>query len=274
MSDVVAAAGAAAPDAAKLKETERVVGDILRLMEFPAKLELKDSAPSHLDKGQPGISVAVLLESEPAVAEGAPGKRSSLSESLQFLVNKMVNPQGAPPEARRWVSVAVGGHPEPRPAPAPKKEKAPQVPQQHAQADAANGAASGAKTSAQAPQAQGGGRNARGAKGAPQKSGGAAARVDETKLEVAADEAMTTLVQSLTGKSAKHGRFYALVGLSTEDRARLVQAAPKDAEASVSLEGEGKARRLVFTPAKPLPMPKWEWPDYDDEEEDDDEAEA
>ena len=58
--------------------------------------------------------MAVHFEGEvPGVVAG---KKSYLIESLQFLVNKVVN---RPNTERRWVTLGVGAFPEPKPAAPP-----------------------------------------------------------------------------------------------------------------------------------------------------------
>ena len=69
----------------KRVQVERVLCDIFALMEFPATLEFKEAPDG-------GLAVAVHFQSEvPGVQAG---KRSTLIDSLQFLVNKVVNRPG------------------------------------------------------------------------------------------------------------------------------------------------------------------------------------
>src|SRR4051812_25436122 len=88
--------------AAKRSQAETLLTDMLRLMDYPAKLDFKDMPDG-------GIGVAVHFEGEyPGVA---PGKKSFLMESLQFLVNKVVN---RPQTEKRWVTLGLGAFPEVR----------------------------------------------------------------------------------------------------------------------------------------------------------------
>ncbi len=245
MSDVqTQSEGPPAPSAPKVDKkewAERVLADILRLMELPARLELKDSSEG-------GISVAVFFEGEvPGVQAG---RRSHLIEALQFLANKVVN---RPNSERRWISIGVGGHPEPRPAPAAAKP--PRPPPVTAAAPVAS------PTPVRAA-----------ARPVPTKAVTSPAPVvvappDETSLEVQADEAIAALGRSLAEKSAQLGRYYAVVAMKLEDRARLVQSAKSVAGATVKAEGEGRNRRVVFVPDKPTPMPKKAIVDYGDDED-------
>ena len=57
-------------------------------------------------------------------------------------------------------------------------------------------------------------------------------------------------------KSAKLGRVYAVAMMSTEDRARLLQAAKLVPGMTARVEGESHFRRLAFVPDKPTAMPK------------------
>ncbi len=242
MSDVqtpVPAAAPAAPAIDKRAQAEQVLQEILKWMEMPARLELKDAADG-------AISVAMFFEKE--VPGVAPGKRSHVIDALQFIVNKIVN---RPQTERRWINLGVGGHPEPRPAPAEKSAK-PAAP-------AVNG--NGQAPSAPRPP------KAEAQRPTPSKASVAAAQVDELKLEVTPDEDLAKAGRQLAEKSAQFGRYFAVSPMKVEDRARLAQAAQGVKGMSVKLEGEGRNRRVVFVPDKPAPMPKRAMPDYDDDEE-------
>lgn len=255
MSDPTPTAPAGAD---KRAQTEAVLGDILRLMGFPAKLDLKDGNDG-------GISVALHFEAEPHFAPK--GKRSFVVDSLQFLVNKVVN---RPNTERRWVTVGVGAHPEPR---GPR-----------AQAPANGGAApvpAGAPAAPSAPAAAttrgpgGGASPGRPARQAPSPAPAAARSegrgdADESRLDAPPDPALERLGRELAARAAKLGRFYAVTLLEPADRARLLRAATGTPGMSVRVEGEAHLRRLVFAPDKPAPMPKKsalpDFPDDDDEE--------
>ena len=67
---------------------------------------------------------------------------------------------------------------------------------------------------------------------------------------------MAALGKAFAEKSAKLGRLYAVAMMSTEDRARLLQAAKSVPGMTARVEGESHFRRLAFVPEKPTPMPK------------------
>jgi predicted RNA-binding protein Jag len=235
------AAAKAAEDQKKKEQAEQALVEILKLMELPARLEVKDGSDG-------GISVAIFLETEvPGIQAG---RRSHLVDALQFLVNKIVN---RPNTERRWISIGVGGHPEPRaqkpaaPAPAPAAKPAappaqrPQSKPQQAQRP------NGQQSSSPRPVA--------------------AAEPDEATLQVSPDPAIAQLAQALAEKSARLGRFYAVASMNAENRARLLSGATGVAGVKVRAEGEGRSRRVVFAPDKPTPMPNQKMPNFDDEEE-------
>jgi hypothetical protein len=260
-----------------MAQADKVLGEILQRMEVRARLELKDAADG-------GISVAVHLEQElPGLAAG---KRSHIVDALQFLANKIVN---RPTGERRWISLGIGGHPEPRP---PRQERPQRAPQsQSPQPVAAEGQVpAGAPAPGQAqPQAAAPaqarpahGRGPRGEKrergeGAPErperpaqaKPAAAAppkAEPEELKLEVPEDPAMAALARQVAEKSARNGRFYAVSPMKAEDRARMMKGAAGVAGVKVTIEGDGRSRRVLYSPEKPAPMPKKGlMPDYDEE---------
>jgi predicted RNA-binding protein Jag len=226
-------------DAEQKRERAReVIAEILRLMELGASLEVKDAADG-------GISVAVKFDGEVAGVQA--GKRSHLIDSLQFIANKLVNRAGT---EKRWISIGVGEHPAPR-VPAPK-------PQRPAQAPVAAKPATAAALPAAAP--------ARPTRPAP------VAAADETTLEVSEDAELAAVARSLAEKSVKFGRYFALTPMKAEDRARVYRAARAVEGLRVSLEGEGRNRRVVFTPDKPTPMPRRTLPVEMDDDEDELEA--
>jgi predicted RNA-binding protein Jag len=219
---------------------EALLTDIFRLMDYPVTLDFKD-----LPDGSLGVAVHVAGE-QPGIT---PGKKSFLVDSVQFLVNKAVNRPNTP---RRWVNLGINGFPEPR-------------------AD---------KPPASAPPAAKASTPARGSKapGQPEKDDTRDKRVDpqpharepdEATLPVEPDADWTRVAKALAEKSAKLGRPYAVMLLSREDRARVVQAAAGTKGVVVQCEGEGHWRRVAFKPETLTPMPKKSvMPDYDDEEED------
>lgn len=247
----LASPAATLPDPKKRLEAERVLGEVLRLLEVPARLETKDASDG-------GIAVAVHAEAEHAGALGG-GKRSNVVDALQFLANKIIN---RPNQERRWISIGVGAFPEPRgpkpprPAaiPSPALPAAPTAP-------TAVGAAPPAAPAPRAPKPP--------LPPPPAKAG----EPDERSLEVPVDVALAAVVKSLAERSGRLGRFYAIHPMKKEDRARVLKAAEGLEGVKVLVEGEGKLRRIVFAPAKPTPMPKrTAMPDYDDEDGEDAEA--
>ncbi len=245
---------------------ERLLTDILGMMGFPARIDFKDASDGSL-------SVALHFQGEtpPGVETG---KRSQVVDSMQFLLNKMLHRPGA---ERRFVLVGAGFHPEPRserlkreqaaaqapaapipapqPQPAPQSQPAPQ--QQRAQAQAPRQEKAPARAQAQAPRQE----KAPAAPARPSDS-------DERTLEVAEDPALREVARKLAEKSASLGRFYALVTVKQDDRARVMKAVEGVPGVKVSCEGEGRNRRVVFTPARPAPLPKRSMlPDDDDEDD-------
>ncbi|MBS1150134.1 MAG: hypothetical protein H6Q89_1832 [Myxococcaceae bacterium] len=242
----------------KQQQVEKLLGDILTLMQFPARLDFKDAADG---------SLAVAMHFLGEVPQGiTAGKKSYLVDSLQFLLNKCIN---RPNTERRWVTLGVGGFPEPRgsrpPAPVAAVGAAPSAPGA-APARASAPAAAPARASAPAPAASAGaGGNHRPARPPPaaraDPKGGSqrSARppeVDESKLEVTPDPLVAALGKALAEKSAKLGRCYAVAMISTEDRARMLQAAKQVPGMTARVEGESHFRRLAFIPQKPSAMPK------------------
>lgn len=241
----------APPGPDKREQVEVLLRDMLRLMDYPAKLEFKDMSDG-------GLGVAVHFEGElPGIT---PGKRSYLVDCMQFLVNKVVNRPNTP---RRWVSLGTNAFPEPRPerpapaaapvaeaaAPVPSAPKAPRAEKAQAPVPSAKPAPAPAKN-----------------KDAPRPS--APREADEAALDVPADPVWTKLGQSLADKSARLGRTYAVMLVSPENRARLLAAAAGVKGVTVKAQGEGHWRRVAYVPDKLTPLPKKHvMPDYDDEEE-------
>jgi len=222
---------------------ERLLTDILGLMGYPARMEFQDASDG---------SLAVALHFEAGPPPGVEsGKRSQVVDSLQFLLNKMLHRPGA---ERRWVLLGAGVFPEPRPrkepqaavaapgpngAAAPRTATPPKAPAAPAPAPAAPPpkAAKPAPASAAAPP--------------PRKTEG-----DERTVEVSEDAVLKEAARQLAGKSGSLGRFYAIAAMKLEDRARVLKAVEGVEGVTVAGEGEGRCRRVVFTPAKPAPLPR------------------
>ncbi|MBL9038717.1 MAG: hypothetical protein JNG84_09405 [Archangium sp.] len=233
----------------KRAQAETALGGILQHMGYPARLEWKDMPDG-------GIGVAVHFEGElPGITAS---KRTSLVDCLQFLVNKMVN---RPNGEKRWVTLGVNAFPEPRPA---RPEGGAPAPAPAASAPVASEAK--APATAKPPP------NSRNGKAAPPPAAAPAARrnesTDERKLSVEPTPQMTRLATSLAHKAATTGYFYAVLSLSTDDRARALQAAASAKGVSARVEGDGLHRRLAFVPDKPTIISKKQvMPDYDDDAE-------
>jgi hypothetical protein len=220
---------------------ERLLTDILGLMGFPARLEFQDASDG---------SLAVALHFEAGAPPGVEnGKRSQVVDSLQFLLNKMLHRPGA---ERRWVLLGAGVFPEPRPrkepqapAPAPTNGAAAPRPAAPPKALAPAPAPAAVPPKAARPAA------APAAPPPPRRTEG-----DERTVEVSEDAVLKEAARQLAGKSASLGRFYAIAAMKLEDRARVLKAVEGVTGVAVTGEGEGRCRRVVFTPAKPAPMPR------------------
>ncbi|PZR11103.1 MAG: hypothetical protein DI536_18370 [Archangium gephyra] len=221
----------------KREQTETLLADVFKLMEYPAKLEFKDMTDGSL-------GVAVHFDGElPGITAG---KRSHLVDSVQFWLNKVVN---RPNTTRRWVNLGVNSFPEPRAQQAEKPEKP-------------------AKVEAAAPVAK---KEAPKKEAAPvkEKPAPVSKKVDERTLKPAADPLFTAAGKLLAEKSAKLGRVYAVMGLSNDQRALMLQAADAVKGQTAKAEGEGHWRRFTVTPEKLTVIPRKQvMPDYDDEDED------
>lgn len=227
----------------KRVQVEKLLTDILNLMEAPAALSFKDA-----DDGS--LAVAVKFAGEPPQGVVA-GKRNYLVDSLQFLINKCINRPNLP---KRWVSLGVGDFPEPR------QPKPPQPPAASAPAPA--------QTNGQQHRPQQQEKRHEQPKAQQNKPAPRAVEADESSLTVTADAAIAKLGKTLAERSSALGRTYAVVSMSTDDRARLLQAAKGSAGVTVRAEGEGIHRRVAFIPAKPVAMPKKsQMPDYPDDED-------
>ncbi|WP_044189429.1 RNA-binding protein [Hyalangium minutum] len=234
---------------------EKLLPDILGLMGYPARLEFRDASDG---------SLAVALHFEAGLPPGVEsGKRSQVLDSLQFLLNKMLHRPGF---ERRWVLLGAGVFPEPR----PRKEAPPLAP-----APGASGAAPAprpaAPPKAQAPApAPAPAPQQKAARPAPAPAAPPPAKrgePDERTVEAPEDAVLKEAARQLAGKSGSLGRFYAIAAMKLEDRARVLKAVEGVAGVAVTGEGEGRCRRVVFTPEKPAPLPrKMLLPDDDEDD--------
>lgn len=220
---------------------ERLLTDILGLMGYPARLEFQDASDG---------SLAVALHFEAGPPPGVEnGKRSQVVDSLQFLLNKMLHRPGV---ERRWVLLGAGVFPEPRP------RKEPQPPVAAPAASAAPAPRPPAPPKAQAPAPAPAPAPAKAAR-APTPPAAPPTRrteADERTVEVSEDAVLKEAARQLAGKSASLGRFYAIAAMKLEDRARVLKAVEGVTGVAVAGEGEGRCRRVVFTPDKPAPLPR------------------
>lgn len=230
-------------NADKRAESETLLKEVFALMEYPAKLEFKD-----LPDG--ALGVAVHFDGElPGITAG---KRSPVLDSVQFWLNKVVNRPNTP---RRWVNLGLNEFPAPRPQPG----------------EAAPAAAKPAREAKpEQPRVEKEQAREKEKKPAPVASTPRHGKhVDERALKPAPDAALTAAAKELAEKSAKLGRVYAVMGLTAEQRALMLQAADGVKGQSAKAEGEGHWRRLTITPEKLTVISRKQvMPDYDDEEED------
>jgi predicted RNA-binding protein Jag len=203
-----------------------VLRELLRLADVPATLDVKDAPDG-------GISIAVALGTElPGVALG---RRGTFVDALQFLVNKLTHRPGS---ERRWVSLGIGEHPAPR------------VPRPVRPPGESNGAQRvSAPVRAPSPPSV-----------APplieEASAARPAARPEPVASVSEDAELTLAARAMAEASAATGRFYGVVGLSSDDRTRILRAVEGVAGVRAAVEGEGRLRRLVLTPDRPMPMPR------------------
>jgi predicted RNA-binding protein Jag len=228
-------------------QAEALVKGIFQHMDYPARLELKDMPDG-------GIGIACFFEGElPGITPGK--QRSWLVDCVQFLVNKSVN---RPTLEKRWVTLGVNTFPELR-ADRPEKKDGPPV------------AAAPSSNAAKKPQGPAKGEATSGPKPVAEKPGRAPRHhePDERSIDVKDDPAVTKLFTQLAEKAVKTGRIYAVMSLSTDDRARCLKVAATVKGVSAKAEGEGHWRRVTVTPEKLTAMPskRQVMPDYDDEEE-------
>lgn len=218
-------------------QVEVLLGSILRLMDYPAKLDFRDMTDG-------ALGVAVHFQGElPGVT---PGKRSPLVDCLQFLLNKAINRPSVP---RRWVNLGVNAFPEPRAAQPVSAER----PKAAAQAVRPPPPAAMEKPAQR--------------KEAPAKPSRAPAPSAEEPRAVAADPLWTSLGRALAEKAHSKGRVYAVMMLSPERRAQLLGAVDGAAGVTAKVEGDGHWKRLAVTPDTLAPLPKKHvMPDWDDED--------
>ena len=221
---------------------EKLLPDILGLMGYPARLEFRDASDG---------SLAVALHFEAGPPPGVENaKRSQVLDSLQFLLNKMLHRPGS---ERRWVLLGAGVFPEPR----PRKEAQAPAPAPTANAPAAPRPAAQQKAQAPAPPpAPAPQKAARPAPAPAAPPPGKRGEADERTVEASEDAALKEAARQLAGKSGSLGRFYAIAAMKLEDRARVLKAVEGVAGVAVTGEGEGRCRRVVFTPEKPAPLPR------------------
>ena len=240
----------------KRAQAETLLADVFKLMDYPAKLDFKD-----MSDGSLGVAVHFDGGELPGITPG--NKRSYLVDCVQFWLNKVVNRPNVP---RRWVNLGVGDFPDPR------GQQQPQQPQQPAGAEAKPAEAkTPGKGSPKPERAEKSDKKPVEKKpeskpnGPPRRE----AQVDERTLKPAADPRFTAAGKLLAEKSAKLGRVYAVMGLSPDARALMLQAADAVKGQKAKAEGEGHWRRVRFDPEKLTVIPKKQvMPDYDDEDED------
>lgn len=263
MSEAAAVEVLATVPADKRPQVETLLGDVFKLMEYPAKLDFKDMPDGSL-------GVAVHFEGElPGITAG---KRSYLLDCVQFWLNKVVNRPNVP---RRWVNLGVDAFPEPRMPGQPReprepKEAAPAQPERSRGNPAHPERSRGEPTAAPSAPQKRADQPQRPEHSTPppqqQRRGG---QVDERTLTPAADPAFTAAGKLLAEKSAKHGRLYGVMLLTPDARALMLKAADGVKGVTAKAEGEGHWRRLVLTPEKLTVISKKQvMPDYDDEDED------
>jgi hypothetical protein len=228
MSTALALDSAVPPDA-KRSEVAAFLSAFFAELKLTCDFEFVD-----LSDGNLGVNV----KTDATMLRAPNGQRNHVLESLQFLVNKAVNKVGA----RRWVTLAVNALPEAR---------APKV-------------AAVAKALLEKPAAKTEASHTSAKKARESHSRGDPA---ENTLAVEPDNVMSPLGFSLAQKSAKFGRVYAVLNLTPEERARMLQSSQTVSGQRARVEGDGHFRRVVFQPATLAPLPKRiPMPDYDEEE--------
>jgi hypothetical protein len=256
MSETIAPVAGELPGV-KRPQVETLLGDVFKLMEYPAKLDFKD-----MPDGSLGVAVHFEGGELPGIT---PGKRSYLVDCVQFWLNKVVNRPNVP---RRWVNLGVNAFPEPRAPGQPQgeeKDKDKEAPAKAAPAPAA----SAKKHEDKKPDEKKRDDKKRDEK-KDERPNRRESQVDERTLKPAADPRFTAVGKSLAEKSAKLGRVYAVMGLTADQRALMLQAADTVKGQRAKSEGEGHWRRLTFVPDKLTPISKKQvMPDYDDEGDED-----
>lgn len=275
MSDAAEVVAAVPED--KRPQVELLLGDVFRLMDYPATLDFKD---------MPDGSLGVSVHFEGELPGITPGKRSYLVDSVQFWLNKVVNRPNVP---RRWVNLAVDGFPEPRMPGQPREPREPREPGQPRapreprepnpapSAPAPAAAAPPREKRAEQPKKPEQNREPhrepkkqepRASTPAPQQPR-RGREADERSLTPAADPAISAAGKLLAEKAARHGRLYGVMLLTPEARSLMLKAADEVKGVTAKVEGEGHWRRLVLVPEKLAVISKKQvMPDYDDEEED------
>lgn len=239
----------------KRPQSDTLLADVFRLMDYPVRLEFKDMADGSL-------GVACHVEGElPGIT---PGKRSYLLDSVQFWLNKVVNRPGTP---RRWVNLGLNGFPEPRQQQQQQLREVKEAPVAAPAAAAPSTPAPQKDKSVPRPEKKPATENKRDER--PQQQQGKQ-KVDERTLKPAADPALTAVAKALAEKSARLGRVYGVMGLTNDQRALMLQAAEGLKGVTAKAEGEGHWRRLVMVPEKLTPIARKQvMPDYDDEGDED-----
>jgi hypothetical protein len=170
-----------------------------------------------------------------------------------------------PNTEKRWVTLGVGGFPEPKPAaPAPAQAPAPAPAQAPAPAPAPAAAPSTeGKHAAKEKPAKG--------QPAPVRAAPPPAReAEEPVADIEVSPEWKALGKLLAGKAVKHGRPYAVMSLNANERAQLVKAVTGEPGLKVRVEGDGHFKRVALVPDKLVPMPrKMQFPADEDEDEDD-----
>ena len=217
----------AAGEVDRAAKAAAVLQELLRLADVPATLDVKDAPDG-------GISIAVALGAElPGVALG---RRGTFVDALQFLVNKLTHKPGS---ERRWVSLGLGEHPAPRvPRPPRPPSDSNGAPRPAAPARPVPVAATDFTEEVTAPR--------------PSVAEAPVAPVPS----VSEDAELTVSARAMAVAAAAAGRLYAVVTLSSDDRARILRAVEGVEGVRAAVEGEGRMRRLVLTPDRPVPMPR------------------
>ena len=222
---------------------EKLLPDILGLMGYPARLEFRDASDG---------SLAVALHFEAGSASRGGERQAQPGAGLAPVPPQ----QDAPPPGRRAALGAAGRGRLPR---APASQGGP-GPRACSRAGCRRGASSGGSPEGSGPRSPARCRHLRGplrpapppAAPPPAKRGEA----DERTVEVAEDAVLKEAARQLAGKSGSLGRFYAIAAMKLEDRSRVMKAVEGVAGVTVTAEGEGRCRRVVFTPEKPAPLPR------------------